>query len=163
MQLILKRKRNSVKEVPGADLLYQHTDFTLTGCAPHSPVAGDGRCGISGLMSVGDESFKVSFQYADYSSEPFLDFKTGQPYEVTVQDGDQTLTLRCYRIEHKLMTASGTLTARFDESSFADGKPSFYVFDGDKQLGGRWTLQSPTKEDFIYAVQRHACRTAKAA
>lgn len=162
MQFLLKRKRNSVKEVPGADLLYETKQFPLTGCAPHSPAAGDGKCGISALMTVGDESFKVSFQYADYSSEPFLNFKTGEPFYIDVQDGDETLTIQCYRIEHLLMNSTGNLVAEFAESSFADGKPSFYIYEGDKQLGGKWTLLAPSKEDFIYAIQRHVSRMAMA-
>lgn len=162
MQFFLKRKTNSVKETPGSDLLYkrEYSQFVLSGCSPHSPIAGDGRCSIGALMTVGNESFKVAFTYADYSSEPFMDFKTGKPYEVAVQDGDQTLILKCYRIEAALMDAPGSLTAHFDEQSFADSKPSFTIWAGDKQLGGRWTLQSPTKEDFIYAVQRAASRLA---
>lgn len=158
MQFILARKRNSVKETPGSDLLYENNSFALSGVAPHSPAAGDGRCSMTGLLSVGDESFKVSFNYGDYASEPFIDYKTGEKFYIDVQDGDQLLHVQCYRIEHVLANCTAIdLVAEFNVSSMADTKPSFCIIAGGKPLGGRWILNNP-KEDFIYAVQRMVSR-----
>jgi len=159
MQFVLARKRNSVKETPGADLLYQLSALPLTGVAPHSPAAGDGRCFMTGLLTVGDESFKVTFAYSDYNSEPSFD-KTGNRYYIDVDDAGDTLHLHCKRIEQALANTTGDLSVLFDDASLSDTKPTFIIYAGDKQVGTRWTMQAPTKEELLYAVQRHFCRNA---
>lgn len=162
-QLIMQKRRSSVREAPGADLLYDNHTFKLFGVSPVTLPNGGSRCGMSGLLQIGAETLKINFTYSDYSKEPSLDPKSCKPYLVEVVDGEDRLTLACRRIDVVLNDCAGTLSVEFDEQSFADARPSFLIFDGERQIGNRWQMQSPSTDEFLYAVQRHVTRTRTAA